>query len=195
MRSTTKLAAFVLVLAQAISSSGCGDTSLAQAQGGVNVCPPQLFALCSYAPCRPIPGVPGKALCDCDVFDDVAVGNGTCAERAPSEGPYGLQQVVSAFSLIEIPAKPLMTCPQGTLWTQCLDAPCFVDPTNAKKASCTCDVQDSQVAQTYGGDCNVGTCDTSFWSAATPEQVEGGIDAIAKYLGIEPPQNRVCPAP
>src|SRR5262245_33624550 len=182
-----------LAVLAALALSGCNDDSSAHAQGGTHVCPPQLFALCSYAPCRPIPGDPTKALCDCKVFDDVAVGNKTCEQREAQPGPYGLTQVFSAFSLIEIPARPLMTCPAGSVWTQCLDAPCFVDPTNPDEAACTCEVQTGGTAQTYGGDCDTATCATSFWSAATPAQVQGGIDAIAEYLGIEPPRNRVCP--
>jgi hypothetical protein len=182
-----------LVALAASALGGCSDDAPAHAQGGAHVCPPQVFALCSYAPCRPIPGDPTKALCDCDVFDDVAIGNKTCEERKPRPGPYGLTQVVSDFSLIEIPTLPLMTCPDGTVWTQCLDAPCFVDPTNSQKAACTCQVQTSQTVQTYGGNCDTATCATSFWSAATPAQVQAGIDAIAEYLGIPPPQNRVCP--
>jgi hypothetical protein len=192
MNERTQLAV-ALAVAAALVHVGCDHDSPAQAQGGINVCPPQVFALCSYAPCRPIPGDPTKALCDCEVFDDVAVGNLSCGARMPQPGPYGLTQVFSAFSLIEIPARPLMTCPAGTVWTQCLDAPCFVDPTNPNKAACTCQVQTTETAQTYGGNCDTATCATSFWSAATPAQVQGGIDAIAEYLGIEPPQNRVCP--
>lgn len=179
----------------AVGVLGCGDTSIAQAQGGVNVCAAQTFALCSYAPCRPIPGDPSKALCDCEVFDAVSVGNGTCEERATKPGPYGLTQVASAFSLIEIPTRPLMACPEGSIWTQCLDAPCFIDPSDPSKASCTCEVQTTGIGLTLGGNCDTATCADAFWSAATQAQVDGGIDAIAKYLGTEPPQPRVCPVP
>jgi hypothetical protein len=171
-----------------------GGTSLAGSDGGTVVCE-QRYALCSYAPCRPIPGDDQKALCDCAVLDGVNVGNKPCDQRSSREGPHGLSALYSAFSLSEIPERPLMTCPAGSVWTQCLDALCFVDPTNSRKAVCTCDVETTQIGQTYGGNCDVATCATSFWSAATSEEVAGGISAIAGHLGIEPPPNRACPTP
>ena len=74
-------------------------------------------------------------------------------------------------------------------WTDCLDAPCTVDPRNPNKAICTCKIQQSAGFVTYGGRCNQDTCENHYWSGATPQAFDLGSAALMSVLDLTKDQD------
>ncbi|AXS41355.1 hypothetical protein [Breoghania sp. L-A4] len=87
-----------------------------------------------------------------------------------------------------------MACPSGKSWTDCLDKPCTVDPSDPLKAICACAIQQTGAFVTYGGGCNTLTCDTAFWSAATPAAFVQGTTMLIEELGLAKSPVAFCPA-
>lgn len=100
------------------------------------------FALCTSAQCIPDPGNPNKAICFCDVLEGPSLSTVPCKEILPSTDKNGIRTVYSTFSLDQfIGGKKGLKCPSDTPWTWCLNKRCTVDPTDPKKAICTCDIK------------------------------------------------------
>lgn len=127
----------------------------------------QQYALCTSAPCVPDPRHPDVAICSCVVEKGNSVGYKTCDERAPKQVKFNVMQVISTFSFAQFATKKSMTCAKDMPWTNCVDAPCTVNPMDTTKAICSCKIITNQAFFTFGGDCDSKTCQTGFWSGAT----------------------------
>lgn len=125
------------------------------------------YALCTSARCVPDPRHPSYAICHCVVKKGASAGYKTCAERAPTQDQYKTTQIISTFSFAQFAVKKFMSCQAGAPWTNCLDAPCTVDPKDHNRAICSCKIDNTQSFVTLGGECNTTTCTTGFWSGAT----------------------------
>lgn len=128
----------------------------------------QEYALCTSAPCIVDPRHPDMGICSCDVLQGNSVGYKTCEQRQPKNQALNTKQVISTFSFEQFSTKKSMVCKKGKPWTDCVDAPCTVNPMDPTKAICSCKINHDQVFQTFGGQCDAKTCDTGFWSGATP---------------------------
>ena len=144
--------------------------SFAQAEGSAaesQVMCDQEYALCTSARCIPDPTDPTKkALCNCDVFVGKSLGATSCDKRKPQQLSNDVKAVTSTFSFQQMPPKEAMYCPDGAVWTDCLDYPCVVDPSDPNKALCSCAIVTTGKSVTFGGDCDTSTCKNAFWSAA-----------------------------
>jgi hypothetical protein len=127
----------------------------------------QQYALCTSAACIPTPGSATDAICDCVVDKGKSVGYKTCKERQAYKDKYDATHLISTFSFEQFATKKPMNCPKGIAWTDCVDMPCVIDPQNAKHALCNCTIHNTQAFFTFGGDCNIKSCATGFWSGAT----------------------------
>jgi hypothetical protein len=95
------------------------------------VCKSQ-FALCTIAPCDPIPGNDKQVACHCTVDQGYSAGQEPC--QGVKETPDG-QQIRSRY----YPVKSYAVCANDRPWAWCLDKPCIVDKNNPQAALCTCD--------------------------------------------------------
>lgn len=154
------------------------------------------FALCTSAICVPESGDPSKAVCYCDVKEGPSLATVPCNTIAPSTDAHGIRTVYSTFSLDQfLEGKKGMKCPSDTPWTWCLNKRCTVDPSDHRKAICTCDVK-RNVGEwmTLGGDCDTSTCKTGYWSGAAMSDFDDGVVFLRKALHIEKSPVRWCPA-
>jgi len=157
------------------------------------------YALCTSAPCTPIPVfdaktgqvVVGKALCECLVANGPSLGDLPCAARAP-QGDGG-RYLISTYSFGETAIHPAMTCPTGIPWAFCYDAPCVVDPRDPAKAQCTCTVKTEGEYLTLGGGCDKAKCGTTLWSAATPAEMKAAGALLAEREGLKTAPANSCP--
>lgn len=151
------------------------------------------YALCTSAICVPQPGEPTKAICFCDVEEGMSMSTTPCDNLKPSVDSHGIQTVYSTFSLKQFDeGKKGMKCPNGTPWTWCLNKRCTVDPSNSKKAICTCDVLRTKEWMTLGGNCDTSTCNTGYWSGAAMKDFEEGNIFIMKTLHLERSPAKWC---
>lgn len=170
--------------------AGASATGAAEEAAGV-VCD-QEYALCTSAPCVPDPRDPEKtAVCECVVHRGLSFGNTACAARK-ARVAGGVTVLASTYSLAEYRTKATMTCPSGAPWTFCLDKPCTVDPMDPLRALCVCAIRSSGEFMTLGGRCDTMTCDTGFWSGASPADVAQGEAAMARALGLEDLPDNAC---
>jgi hypothetical protein len=153
------------------------------------------FALCTSAICIPQPGDSTKAICFCDVEEQASMATVPCNRLQPSTDDNGIRTVYSTFSLEQFKqGKKGMQCPNGTPWTWCLNKPCTVNPSNPKKAICTCDVVRSGEWMTLGGDCDTSTCQTGYWSGAAMQDFEQGNVFMTKAFGLDKSPAKWCQA-
>jgi hypothetical protein len=184
-----KLAALTLVAA-ALTSAVC-PTQSARAEN--YLCRGQ-FALCTSAPCIPEPGNPKVAMCLCDVEDGPNLATVACDTVKPSTDADGVRMVHSQFALKQWQyGKKTLTCPSGTPWTWCLNKPCTVDPASPNKAMCACDIVRTGEWITAGGHCSTATCDTAYWSAATPDAFVDATNFMVRQLNIKKSPVQACP--
>lgn len=154
----------------------------------------QGYALCTSAPCIPDPSDPDKrAICSCEATEGKSFGAKDCPQRKPSTDSNGVTKLTSSYSFSQAPANPIIVCPAGNPWTDCLDSPCIVDPMDPLHAICTCGIVRSDVFVTLGGGCNTMTCGTAYWSAATVDMINTGTAALLKEMGIEKSPLTYCP--
>ncbi|MFI5323651.1 MAG: hypothetical protein ACHQ6U_09010, partial [Thermodesulfobacteriota bacterium] len=116
-----------------------------------------------------------------------------CSERIPKTNEYGVKTLISTYSFAEGPYKPMLSCPKGKPWTNCLDRSCTMDPMNPLSALCKCDIVRDKPFFTYGGDCNTLTCDMGFWSGATVESYIGASDQLYRKMGLRGIPVTYCP--
>jgi hypothetical protein len=154
----------------------------------------QQYALCTSASCIPDPNNVHKAICNCVVQKGQSAGFKTCAKRAPKINKFKITQLISTFSFIQFTSKKSMDCDKGMPWSNCVDAPCSVDPMDASKAICSCKLMHDQAFFTFGGACDTKTCATGFWSGATIAAGTELRDALAKQLNHDPKslENTAC---
>ncbi len=155
----------------------------------------QAYALCTSAPCVPDPRHPEFAICSCVVEQGDSVGFNTCDKRAPKQDQFKTTQLISTFSFAQFKTKKSMTCKTGIPWTNCVDAPCTVNPIDPTKAICSCKIENHQAFFTFGGDCDVKQCANGFWSGATSSSDTLLRNALYKKLKIAPNlhSNSTCP--
>jgi hypothetical protein len=152
------------------------------------------YVLCTSAPCVPDPRDPNTiAICLCEVNEGKSFSMKSCPERTPRSDQNGVEKLISTYSFAEAPTKPVMVCPSGKPWTDCLDKPCTVDPLDPLKAICSCDIKRTSRFVTYGANCNGITCNTGFWSGATVEAFVSATEILGKALGLEKSPATFCP--
>lgn len=139
----------------------------------------QAYALCSAAKCIPDPRHTHYAICDCDNFEGLSAGTISCKKRKPYTDPMHVKHVVSTFSFKHANLTG-MHCPSGTVWSNCVNAPCAVDPDNAKKSICSCPLVKKGEVLVFGARCYKASCNTHFWSAALTEDNNFLGEALAK---------------
>ena len=153
------------------------------------------YALCTSAVCIPQPGDPTKAICFCDVQDGASMSSVPCSTTEPSTDANGIRTVYSAFSLEQFKeGKKVLRCSNGTPWTWCLNKRCTVDPSDAKKAICVCDVLRTEEWITLGGKCDTGTCTTGYWSGAAVKDFNEATAFMMKALRLEQSPVKWCDA-
>jgi len=164
--------------------------------GGSSKLCKQQFALCTSSLCVPQPGDPTKATCFCDVKEGPSMATVDCNTIAPSTDSNGIRTVYSTFSMDQFnEGKKGMKCPGDTPWTWCLNKRCTVDPSNPKRAICTCDVMRSGGEwMTLGGNCDTSTCKTGYWSGAAMSDFAVGTDFMTKALGLDKSPVKWCKA-
>jgi hypothetical protein len=130
------------------------------------------FALCTIAPCDPIPGNDKQVACHCTVNHNYSASQEPC--RGVKETPAG-QQIRSRY----YPVHSYAVCSNDRPWAWCLDRPCLIDKNNPQAAACACDVVKNLgdyviVTSTYSPN----TCTTGVISSATVQQ----ITQVTNYL-------------
>jgi hypothetical protein len=190
-------AAVGLTSAGALSAAAC-DSSAKHTEtdaldvDGAWLCN-QTFALCTTAPCTPSTTDPAISVCDCVVVNGYSVGFKPCPERAQSG-----TKVRSAFSTVNVNANfGVLSCPSGVPWANCLDVECEIDPRNPAVAKCQCLTVKTGESLTFGGGCDKATCNSTIWSAATPDlpattQYRKGMKQLGQPMVDFP---KTCPAP
>ncbi|WP_444884795.1 hypothetical protein [Microbulbifer sp. PSTR4-B] len=157
-----------------------------------NICSNE-YVLCTSAPCIPDPRNPdSNAICQCDVNKGLNFGMSACKARIPVTDSTGVKKILSTFSFAQAPTKPVLSCPEGNPWTDCLDQPCIVNPMNPLKAICTCKIVRDQPFVTFGGDCVSLTCDTGYWSGATVGSYIGASKQLMKAFGLDQTPAKYC---
>jgi len=126
----------------------------------------QTYALCTSAPCLPDPKNPSQSICDCAVNHGKSAGFTSCEKRKPYLDQYKSTHLVSTFSFEQFTDKNFLSCPKGMPWSNCVDMPCTVNPQNANRAVCLCQLNATQAFFTFGGNCESSSCSTGFWSGA-----------------------------
>jgi hypothetical protein len=151
-----------------------GALSLVAASGraqNFNVCK-STFALCTIAPCEPIPGRDKEVACHCTVNRGYSAGQEACQDVKST--PEGLQ-IRSRY----YPVHSYAVCSNDRPWAWCLDKPCLIDKNNPEAALCTCDAVKNLgdyviVTSNYTRT----TCTTGVISSATVQQ----LTQITDYL-------------
>jgi hypothetical protein len=155
--------AFAFALAMAL----CGT---AQAQG-LKVCE-STFALCTIAPCDPIPGNDKQVSCHCTVNKSYSAAAEECS--GIKETPQG-QQILSRY----FPVKSYAVCSNNRPWAWCLDKPCTIDKNNPGAAHCACDiVKDLGAYIVVTSNYTPQTCTTGVISSATVQQIDQATQSL-----------------
>jgi hypothetical protein len=184
-------ASFLFIIAVAVFAIAFGAEQTAKSN--MLLCKHQ-YALCTSALCVPQPGDPTKAICFCDVQDGASMSSVPCSTTDPSTDANGIRTVYSAFSLEQFKeGKKVLRCSSGTPWTWCLNKRCTVDPSDPKKAICTCDVLRTGEWITLGGKCDTGTCTTGYWSGATVKDFDEAASFMVKSLKLDHSPVEWCP--
>jgi len=172
-----RISALMLWIAATILG-GPGQTQQLLAQQ-LTVCS-GTFALCTIAPCDPIPGDDRQVLCHC------TVNRGYSAAAEPCQKP----QQIADKRLIHsryYPVKSYAICKNDRPWAWCLDKPCIIDGNNPEAAACTCDIAKDKgdyviVTSSYTS----ATCTTGMISSATVEQIDQATASL-KHSKVLPP--------
>lgn len=188
------LTVFAIFFCTAITHSAARAEDLKSGKDdNPNVCE-GLYALCTSAPCVPDPdNKDSKAICSCEVNTGINFGYTACDTRKPETGRHGVTTIVSTYSFAQGPSHPVLSCPKGKPWTDCLDKPCTVNPLNPLNAYCKCDIVRDSAFVTYGGDCNLLKCDNGYWSGATVESYIKASTLLSEKMGIKDFPVVYCP--
>jgi hypothetical protein len=123
------------------------------------------FALCTIAPCDPIPGGDKQVACHCTVNRGYSAGQQICQDV--KDTPQG-QQIKSRY----YPVHSYAVCSNDRPWAWCLDKPCLIDKNNPESALCSCDAVKNLgdyviVTSNYTS----ATCTSGVISSATVQQI------------------------
>ena len=154
----------------------------------------QPFALCTTAPCVPVPGSSTLSTCSCIVQDGPSLGQVSCDKRKPGINSQGQHLLTSNYAFVNSATNKVMTCTGNHPWTDCLDQPCIIDPQNSNQAICTCPIKNSETFLTYGGECNTASCSTTLYSGATAEMINQGNPELEKAMTLSKSPMQSCPA-
>lgn len=191
-RLTPALVTYVLPAAAALALA----YGYAQSADVKNIVCEHQFALCTSARGVPVPGDATRAICFCDVEEGKSMGTEPCDKLKPTTDDNGIRTVYSTFALKQaVAGKKGLKCPDGTPWTWCLNKRCTVEPSDPKKAICTCDVLRKGEWMTFGGDCKKETCKTGYWSGAAVADLDSGTATMMKALGLEKSPVKWCEDP
>jgi hypothetical protein len=123
------------------------------------------FALCTIAPCDPVPGNDKQVACHCTVNNGYSAGQQPC--QGIKETPAG-RQIRSRF----YPVHSYAVCSNDRRWAWCLDKPCLIDKNNPQAALCTCDaVKNLGAYVIVTSKYTPATCTTGVISSATVPQI------------------------
>ncbi|SRR5712691_84148 len=141
------------------------------------------FALCTIAPCDPIPGNDKQVSCHCTVNSSYSAGLEPCQDV--KQTPEG-QQVRSRY----YPVKSYAICSNDRPWAWCLDKPCSIDKNNPEAAACACDLVKNLgdyviVTSAY----TPATCTTGVISSATVPQITQVTDYLKTKTKLLTPFN------
>jgi hypothetical protein len=173
-----------------VSSACFVETSASSSYAVCN----QPYALCTTAPCRPIPGTKNQSVCSCVVQNGPSLGQLACDKRKPSSNSQGQQLLTSTYSFENSATNKVMTCKGNHRWTNCLDKPCVIKPHNSNQATCTCDIVQTESFLTFGGQCDTSTCGTTLYSGATSEMNLQGTQALVQALHLTKSPMQSCPS-
>jgi|HubBroStandDraft_1064217.scaffolds.fasta_scaffold115405_2 hypothetical protein len=130
------------------------------------------YALCTTAPCTPMPGKKNFVSCKCNVMTDYSAGLKDC------EGKIGNGWLLRSRYH---PIASYALCSNSRPWAWCLDAPCVADKDNPSQAACECSVvanQGDYVIVNADGKYDGNSCTTGVYSSATVVQ----LDQITEFL-------------
>jgi hypothetical protein len=139
-----------------------------------------IFALCTIAPCDPIPGNDKQVLCHC------TVNRGYSAGAEPCQRPQKIDDKQLIHSRY-YPVKSYAICNNDRPWAWCLDKPCIIDNNNPEAAACTCDIAKDKgdyviVTSNYTS----ATCTTGVISSATVEQIDQATASLKRSRALPP---------
>lgn len=138
------------------------------------------FALCTIAPCDPVPGSDKQVSCHCTVNHGYSAGAQTCSDM--KDTPEG-QQIHSRY----YPVKSYAVCSNDRPWAWCLDKPCIIDKNNPEAAACTCDaVKNLGAYVIVTSNYTAATCTTGIISSATVAQIDQATAALKKAKVLPP---------
>jgi hypothetical protein len=163
-------------IAIGIASVFC-TTALAQ---DFKVCK-STFALCTIAPCDPVPGNDKQVACHCTVNHSYSAGQQQCMGiKDTAEG----QQIGSRY----YPVHSYAVCSNDRPWAWCLDKPCIIDNNNPAAALCVCNVVKNLgdyviVTDKYTPD----TCTSGVISSATVKAITQVTDFLENKTKKLPP--------
>ena len=141
------------------------------------------YALCSAAKCVQIPGVPGKVICRCSIWHGKNIGYSSCSERQGKKDQLNQTHLLSTFAFGGFHYR-VNTCKVKQVWASCLDQPCIVDPSDSRRAYCTCKLMHSTPYVTFATDCQQKNCSKYIWSGATPEGNALLVKKLVKSIGL-----------
>ena len=122
------------------------------------------FALCTIAPCDPIPGNGKEVACHCTVNTGYSAGQQSC--QGVEQTPEGARLRSRYY-----PVKSYAVCSNSRPWASCLDKPCTIDKNNPEAATCTCDaVKNLGDYIIVTSTDTPATCTTGVISSATVQQ-------------------------
>ncbi len=145
----------------------------------------QPYALCTSARCLPDPKDEKRTICFCTAQEGKSLGKTECQTRKPYQDKIGLTRLFSTFSMEEFPEKNVLQCPANASWSNCLDSPCVVDPTDPTKAICSCERKKGKPFVTLGGKCNPSSCEKMLWSGALLQDNEDFISQIEEEENLK----------
>jgi hypothetical protein len=174
-----RIALFLSVAAALCISAAVSTTARAQ---DFKVCE-STFALCTIAPCDPIPGNDKQVACHCTVNHSYSAGQQPCQGR--KDTPEG-QQIRSRY----YPVHSYAVCSNDRPWAWCLDKACLIDKNNPQAALCACDLVKNLgdyviVTSNY----TPNTCTTGVISSATVQQITQVTDYLKDKTRALPPFN------
>jgi hypothetical protein len=137
------------------------------------------YALCTTAPCTPIPGKDGWVSCQCNVVTGYSAGMKPCQ---PVQDTAEGQRVNSRYH----PIQSYALCSNNRPWAWCLDSPCVIDRNNPSQAACACSIvanQGDYVIVSATGTYDDSSCTTGLYSSARVTDLNQVTDFLRTHGG------------